>query len=145
MKLQSKRAWQVFLAGVLLLISCDISTFAASSADSNSHTGRDQFIGRSDCRRGRHGNGCVDSSHADLLRLTPFPTQTPADTPSATPTFVFLLPFTLSPVATSTNPNPALHVIWSNSLRMMKPPSIPTKLYVNLEDSEQRLQGLGSK
>ena len=29
MKLQSKRAWQVFLAGVLLLISCDISTFAA--------------------------------------------------------------------------------------------------------------------
>ena len=41
MNLKSKRALQIFLVSVLLLISCDMSTFAAHSTDSHADTGRD--------------------------------------------------------------------------------------------------------
>lgn len=104
MKLQSKRAWQVFLAGVLLLISCDISTFAASPQIPTPIPGAISLLAAQTAAEAATETAALIPPTLTPT-LTPFPTQTPADTPSATPTFVFLLP-TLSPVATSTNPNP---------------------------------------
>ena len=54
MKLNSRRALQIILASVLLLMGCDVTKFAAPQQNSNAESGRGPFDGGSNGRGGCH-------------------------------------------------------------------------------------------
>jgi hypothetical protein len=91
MKSNSQHALQIFLASVLLLISCDVSSFAASQQVPTPIPGAINVIVAQTA-------AAAATQTAALIpvtltpSLTPFPSQTPADTPTATRTFIFIFP-----------------------------------------------------
>jgi len=99
MKSSSRRTLRIFLASVLLLISCDVSTLAASQQIPTPIPNAINLIIAQTA-------AAAATQTAALLpptltpTLTPFPTQTPADTSTPTPTFIFLL---ATMTSTSTN------------------------------------------
>ena len=101
MNLELKRALQIFLASVLLLMSCDMSTFAAPPQIPTPIRGAIKLMVAQTA-------AAAETETAALIpptltpTLTPFPTQTQVNTPTFTPTFVFLLPTsTTTPAPTS--------------------------------------------
>ena len=90
MKLQLKRRWPLVLATVLLVLSCDISTFAANQQIPTPLPGAINFMVAQTAR-------AAATETAALIpptltpSFTPFPTLIPSETPTATPTFVFIL------------------------------------------------------
>ena len=91
MNLKSKRALYIFLAAVLLLIGCDVSTLVAPPQISTPVPGAINLMVAQ--------TAAAAATQTAALRpptltptLTPFPTQTPADTSTITPTFIFILP-----------------------------------------------------
>ena len=90
MRANSRRALQVCLASVVLLISCDVSTFASPQQIPTPIPNAIKLIVAQTA-------AAAATQTAALIpptltpTLTPFPTQTPPDTPTVTPTFIFLL------------------------------------------------------
>ncbi|MFZ1041490.1 MAG: NBR1-Ig-like domain-containing protein [Anaerolineales bacterium] len=91
MNLESKRALPIFLASVLLVMSCDMSTFAAPQQVPTPIPGAIKLMVIQ--------TAAVAATETAALipptltpTLTPFPSRTPVNTPTITPTFVFLLP-----------------------------------------------------
>jgi len=103
MNLESKRALQIFLASVLLLMSCDMSTFAAPPQIPTPIRGAIKLmVAQTAAAAATETAALIPSTLTPTL--TPFPTQTPVNTPTITPTFVFLLPTsTITPAPTSAN------------------------------------------
>ena len=105
MKLKSQRALQIFLAAVLLLMSCDISTFAAPQQIPTPIPGAINLIVAQTAAAAATQTAAIVPPTLTPT-LTPFPTWTPLDTSTVTPTFVFLLPTstpTNTPVSTPTS------------------------------------------
>ena len=99
MKPKTRRALQIFLASVLLLVSCDVSTFGAPQQIPTPMPGAINLIIAQTA-------AAAATQTAALLpptltpTLTPFPTQTPPNAATVTPTFIFLLA-TLTPTSKS--------------------------------------------
>jgi len=90
MNMKSQRALQIFLASVLLLISCDVSTFAAPQQIPSPVPGAINFIvAQTAAAAATQTAAFVPPTRTSTF--TPFPTQTPSDTPTATATFIFSL------------------------------------------------------
>ncbi|HUH96380.1 MAG TPA: NBR1-Ig-like domain-containing protein [Anaerolineales bacterium] len=99
MRVSSSRALQIFLASVLLLMSCDVSTFAASEQIPTPIPGAiDLLIAQTAAAAATQTAALLPPTLTPTL--TPFPTQTPPDTPTPTPTFIFLLA-TMTPTSTN--------------------------------------------
>jgi Ig-like domain from next to BRCA1 gene len=90
MKLQLKRRWHLLFAAVLLVVSCDLSTFAANQQIPTPIPGAFKLIVAQTA-------GAAATQTAALIpvtltpSVTPFPTLIPSVTPTATQTFVFLV------------------------------------------------------
>jgi len=104
MKLKSKLALHLFLASAVLLISCDVSTFAVHPQLPTPIPGSISLLAAQTAAAAATETAALIPSTLTPT-LTPFPTQTPEDTSTATSTFIFLLP-TLTPVNTSTSAVP---------------------------------------
>ena len=104
MKLQSKRALQIFLTSALLLISCDISTFVAAPQLPTTVPGVINLLAAETAAAAATQTAALIPPTLTSTP-TPFPTQTPADTSTFTPTFIFLLA-TLTPATTPTSASP---------------------------------------
>ncbi len=101
MKSNSQRALQIFLVSVLLLISCDVSTFAAPQQALTPIPGAiNLIVAQTAVAAATQTAAFIPPTLTSTL--TPFPSQTPLDTPTVTPTFIFLLP-TVTPTLTPTN------------------------------------------
>jgi len=104
MKLQSKRALQIFLTSALLLISCDISTFASPPQLPTTVPGVINLLAAETAAAAATQTAALIPPTLTST-LTPFPTQTPANTSTFTPTFIFLVA-TLTPANTPTSASP---------------------------------------
>ena len=104
MKLQSKRALQIFLASAILLISCDISTFAAPPQIPTPIPGAISLLAAQTAAVAATETAALIPSTLTPT-LTSFPSQTPASTSTVTPTFVFFVA-TLTPANTATSASP---------------------------------------
>ena len=90
MNLESKRALQIFLASVLLLMSCDMSTFAAPPQIPTPIRGAIKLmVAQTAAAAATETAALIPPTLTPTL--TPFPSLTPANTPTITPTFIFLL------------------------------------------------------
>jgi Ig-like domain from next to BRCA1 gene len=90
MKSKSSRALQIFLASVLLLISCDVSTFAASQQIPTPVPGAINLM------VAQTAGAAATQTAAQIpptltATIAPLPTLVPTNTPTATPTFVFVV------------------------------------------------------
>jgi hypothetical protein len=98
MQLNKRPTMHIFLAVVLLLISCDISTWMAPQQIPT------PLPGAIDLMVAQTAAAAATQTAAQLpatltQTLTPFPTGTPLDTPTITPTFIFILPtYTATPL-----------------------------------------------
>ena len=101
MKSSSQRALQIFLASVLLLISCDVSTLISNQQIPTPIPGAINLIVAQTAAAAATQTAAIIPPTLTPT-LTPFPTQTPLDTPTVTPTFIFLLP-TFTPTITPTD------------------------------------------
>ena len=101
MNLKPKRASQIFLASVLLLMSCDMSTFAAPQQIPTPIKGAIKLmVAQTAAAAATETAALIPSTLTPTL--TPFPSLTPVNTPTITPTFIFLLPTsTLTPASTN--------------------------------------------
>jgi len=90
MKLQLKRRSPLFFAAVLLVLSCDLSTFAANQQIPTPLPGAINLMVAQTA-------GAAATQTAAMIpptltpSFTPFPTLVPSETPTSTPTFVFIL------------------------------------------------------
>jgi hypothetical protein len=100
MNLESKRALQIFLASVLLLMGCDMSTFAAPQVPTPIPGAIKLMVAQTAAAAATETAALLPPT---LTRtLTPFPSLTPVNTHTITPTFIFILPTsTLTPAPTN--------------------------------------------
>jgi hypothetical protein len=90
MNQKSKRALHIFLASVVLLISCDVSTLVAPPQVPTPIPGAlNLIVAQTAAAAATETEAAVPPTYT--LTFTPFPSQTPANTPTITPTFIFYL------------------------------------------------------
>ena len=90
MKSNSRRAMQITLASIFLLMSCDVSTFMSPQQIPTLVPAEIDLIAAQTAAAAATETAAL--IHPTLRpTLTPFPTQTPVSTPTITPTFIFLL------------------------------------------------------
>ena len=90
MKSNSRRALQIILASILLLMSCDVSTFISPQQIPTLVPAAIDVIAAQTAAAAATETAALVPPTL-MPTLTPFPTQTPVSTPSITPTFIFLL------------------------------------------------------
>jgi len=91
MNLESKRALQIFLVSILLLMSCDMATFAAPPQIPTPIRDAIKLMVAQTAAAAATETAAL-APPTLTPTLTPFPSQTPVNTPTITPTFIFLLP-----------------------------------------------------
>jgi len=90
MKSNSRRALQLILASVLLLMGCDVSTFILPEQIPTSNPNVVHLmVVQTAAAAATETAGFIPPILTSTL--TPFPTQTPVNSPTVTPTFIFLL------------------------------------------------------
>ena len=90
MKSNSRRALQIILASVLLLMGCDVSTFILPQQIPTSNPNVVHLmVVQTAAAAATETAGFIPPTLTSTL--TPFPTQTPVNSPTVTPTFIFLL------------------------------------------------------
>jgi hypothetical protein len=101
MNLKSKRALHMFLASVFLLMGCDVSTFTLPQQIPTPIPGAIKLMVAQTAAAAATETAALIPPTLTLT-LTPFPSLTPVNTPSITPTFIFVLPtLTLTPAPTN--------------------------------------------
>ena len=90
MKSNSRRALQIILASVLLLMGCDVSTFILPQQIPTSNPNVVHLmVVQTAAAAATETAGIIPPTLTSTL--TPFPTQTPVNSPTVTPTYIFLL------------------------------------------------------
>ncbi len=90
MQSKSQRALQIFLVSILLLMSCDVSTFAVPQQILTPIPGAvNMIVAQTAAAAATQTAALIPPTLTSTL--TPFPTQTPLDTPTMTPTFIFIM------------------------------------------------------
>ena len=90
MKSNSRRALQIILASVLLLMGCDVSTFMLpQQIPTQNPEVIHLMVVQTAAAAATETAGFILPTLTSTL--TPFPTQTPVNSPTVTPTFIFLL------------------------------------------------------
>jgi Ig-like domain from next to BRCA1 gene len=90
MKSNSRRALQITLASVFLLMSCDVATFMSPQQIPTLVPAAIDLIAAQTAAAAATETAALTPPTL-MPTLTPFPTQTPVSTPTITPTFIFLL------------------------------------------------------